>query len=348
LTTATPFAADLLGWYDRHARALPWRVAPADGRRGVKADPYRVWLSEVMLQQTTVKAVIPYFAKFTAIWPDVAALAAAEDDEVMAAWAGLGYYSRARNLKRCAQAVAALPGGAFPSTKAGLLALPGIGDYTAAAIAAIAFGAREAVVDGNVERVATRILALSTPLPAAKPAIRNFVLPHVPDGRPGDFAQAMMDLGATICTPKSPACGICPVASHCAARGRDPQRFPVKAAKAAKPARRGAVFVAVRADGAVWLERRPPKGLLGGMAQPPGTSWSSRIDGATDVSAAPFPARWRFAGGVSHVFTHFTLDLDVWRADTQSAAGDGWWSQNLDAEALPALMRKAITRALEE
>jgi A/G-specific adenine glycosylase len=340
------FTGDLLAWYDRHARILPWRVAPHSGAGGAKADPYRVWLSEIMLQQTTVKAVIPYFGRFVSRWPNVGALAAAPENDILAAWAGLGYYSRARNLKRCAEGVVAHHGGVFPSAKAALLALPGIGDYTAAAIAAIAYGMPEAVIDGNVERVATRILALETPLPAAKPAIRAFVSPLVPQGRAGDFAQAMMDLGATVCTPKSPSCVICPVAAHCRARGNGPERFPVKAAKTAKPLRRGAAFVAVRDDGAVWLSRRAGTGLLAGMAEVPTTEWSSRQDGETGRDAAPFPAPWQPAGTVTHVFTHFTLELAVWRAVTPAASGEGWWSSNLDAEALPALMRKAIARAL--
>jgi A/G-specific adenine glycosylase len=347
LTILTPFAADLLTWYDTHARTLPWRVPPKDIRRGITPNPYRVWLSEIMLQQTTVKAVAPFYAKFLGLWPDVSALAMADENAVLAAWAGLGYYSRARNMKRCAETIHRDHGGRFPKTKTELLALPGIGDYTASAIAAIAFKAPEAVIDGNVERVSSRVVALEQPMPLGKPAIRAFVETHVPTARPGDFAQAMMDLGATICTPKSPACTICPVAAHCAARGRDPARFPLKAAKAGKPLRRGAAFIAVRADGAIWLERRPAKGLLAGMSQPPTSGWTSRQDGATGSDAAPFPGRWRFSGGITHVFTHFTLELAVWRSDGATPSGDGWWSKSLDAEALPALMRKAIIRALE-
>jgi A/G-specific adenine glycosylase len=347
LTTTTRFAADLLRWYDGAARDLPWRIGPAASINGVRADPYRVWLSEIMLQQTTVKAVVPYFAKFTALWPSVEALARADENAVLAAWAGLGYYSRARNLRRCAIDIAERFGGVFPQTYAGLITLPGVGDYTAAAIASIAFGQAVPVIDGNVERVSARVLALATPFPQAKPAIRAFVETHVPAGRPGDFAQAMMDLGATVCTPRTPSCLICPVASHCAARTDEPTAFPVKPAKAAKPARRGAAFVAVSPKGAVWLTRRAGKGLLAGMAQVPTSQWSSRADGATGPDAAPFAADWVFAGGVTHVFTHFTLDLDVWVAEVENAAGDGWWSQNLDAEALPALMRKAVIRAME-
>jgi A/G-specific adenine glycosylase len=342
----TDFADALLDWYDRNARRLPWRAPPG----GPRADPYRVWLSEIMLQQTTVKAVAPFFAKFLALFPDVKALAAAPDEAVMAAWAGLGYYSRARNLKRCAETVAGDHGGVFPAAKAGLLALPGIGDYTASAIAAIAHDERVAVVDGNVERVVTRQLALETPLPQAKPAIRDWLQPHVEelgDGRSGDFAQAMMDLGATICTPRSPACAICPVARGCAARGRNPERFPVKAAKAAKPARRGAAYVAFSPEGAVWLVRRPAKGLLGGMAALPTTDWSSRRDGATGPQAAPFFAAWRKAGTVSHVFTHFTLSLDVHCATVSHPDGDGWWSPAGAAAGLPSLMQKVLDCALD-
>ena len=254
-------AAQLLAWYDRHARALPWRVPPNGGQ----ADPYRVWLSEVMLQQTTVAAVKAYFHRFTTRWPTVQALAAAEDADVMAEWAGLGYYARARNLLKCARAVAEL--GEFPDTRADLQNLPGIGPYTSAAIAAIAFNRAETVVDGNVERVMARIFDEHTPLPAAKPVLTGYAARLTPDQRPGDYAQAVMDLGATICTPRNPACGICPWRGPCAARanGTAPD-LPRKTPKAAKPVRFGIAYIGRRADGAWLLERRPPKGLLGGHA----------------------------------------------------------------------------------
>jgi A/G-specific adenine glycosylase len=282
-------AAPLLDWYDRHARRLPWRVGPAARRRGERADPYRVWLSEVMLQQTTVAAVAGYFRAFTERWPTVADLAAAAEEDVMKAWAGLGYYARARNLKRCAEAVAADHGGRFPESEAALLALPGIGAYTAAAVAAIAFGRPAAVVDGNVERVFSRLYAIATPLPAAKAEIRARVAALVPADRPGEFAEATMDLGATICTPKHPACALCPWRADCRGSG-SAEAFPVKAAKAGRPTRRGAAFVAVRADGAVLVRRRPPKGLLGGMTEVPGSEWRRAPRAASPSAAPPMPA----------------------------------------------------------
>ncbi len=339
------FSNDLLNWYDQNARVLPWRTSPNDRALGVLPDPYHVWLSEIMLQQTTVKAVAPYFTKFLQIWPNVAALAAADDNSVMAAWAGLGYYSRARNLKRCAEMIMRDFGGSFPVDRAGLLTLPGIGEYTASAIASIAYDEPVVVMDGNVERVSSRLLALETPLPAAKPAIRAFLQPVVPPKRPGDFAQAMMDLGATLCTPRSPSCVICPIANHCKARGNDPARFPFKLAKVAKPYRKGAAFIAVRDDGAIWLQRRPPKGLLGGMAQVPTTNWNSRIDGATGADAAPFSGIWLDKGSITHVFTHFELELAVYLSINAAPTGDGWWSTDKTIEALPSVMLKAITRA---
>ncbi len=343
-------APALLAWYDRHHRALPWRVSPRERAAGVAPDPYRVWLSEIMLQQTTVTAVKPYFAAFTERWPDIAALAAAETEEVMKAWAGLGYYSRARNLKTCADTVAGDHGGRFPETVESLKALPGIGDYTAAAIAAIAFDVPAAVVDGNVERVVSRFRAIDTPLPQAKPRIRAFAASMTPQDRPGDFAQAMMDLGATVCTPRKPSCILCPLSERCLALAQgDPERFPVKAAKAGKPQRRGAAFVAVRADGAILLRKRVASGLLGGMSEVPMTGWTARQDGDTHAGAAPFPGPWRAAGQVTHVFTHFALTLDVHRADVENAALDsGWWSlpADLPGEALPSLVKKAIEKAV--
>jgi A/G-specific adenine glycosylase len=281
---AKPAPADgraerLLAWYDRHARVLPWRISPADKAKGERPDPYRVWLSEIMLQQTTVEAVKPYFRDFLDRWPDVAALAAAESDDVMKAWAGLGYYSRARNLKKCADAIVVGHGSRFPDNFTGLIALPGIGRYTAAAIAAIAFDRPEPVVDGNVERVTSRLFAISTPLPQAKTGITEAVRAMLPVDRPGDFAQAMMDLGATICTPRRPACLPCPLNADCAAlKNGDPELYPVKPAKAERPARKGAAFVAVRNDGAVLLRKRPESGLLGGMAEVPTTAWTARMD----------------------------------------------------------------------
>ena len=338
-------AAALLGWYDRHARKLPWR-AP----RGATPDPYAVWLSEIMLQQTTVAAVGPYFRRFLERWPDVAALAAAPDEEIMREWAGLGYYSRARNLVACARAVVAR--GGFPTDEEGLRELPGVGPYTAAAIAAIAFGKRAVVVDGNVERVVARLFAIETPLPQAKPVIRARADELTPHERAGDFAQAMMDLGATICTPKKPACALCPLDNICIARkGGAPETYPRRAPKAQRPERRGAVFVAIRADGAVLVRTRPPKGLLGGMTEFPGTEWSSDFDAANALNAAPLALDWRRKSGeVVHVFTHFALKLHVHVANapqSRAAPAGARWSPgaSLADEALPSLMRKVAAHA---
>lgn len=341
----------LLAWYDRHHRDLPWRVSPSARSAGVKADPYHVWLSEIMLQQTTVEAVKPYFQRFKDRWPKVKDLAAAETEDVMKAWAGLGYYSRARNLKACADHIAA-DAGIFPDTETGLLALPGVGPYTAAAIAAIAFDRPAAVVDGNVERVISRLFAIETPLPAAKAEIRRKVEELLPHDRPGDFAQAMMDLGATICSPKRPRCMLCALNDDCAALLRgDPERFPVRPPKSEKPLRRGAAFVAIRQhDGAVLLRKRPEKGLLGGMTEPPTTAWTSRKDGEIGEKAAPFSANWQFCGRISHVFTHFALDLEVYAAQIEDYAPPQhyFWSKEVMAEALPTVMKKVIEAALPD
>jgi A/G-specific adenine glycosylase len=348
-TGEVTIATRLLAWYDRHHRELPWRLTSAELARGRRPDPYRVWLSEIMLQQTTVEAVKPYFRAFTERWPDVKALAAADPDDIMKAWAGLGYYSRARNLRKCAEQVAGELGGHFPETVEGLAKLPGIGAYTAGAIAAIAFDRPAAVVDGNVERVIARLMAIDTPLPDAKPAIRVVVERLVPAERPGDFAQAMMDLGATLCTPRRPSCMLCPLNEDCRALTTgDPERFPLREAKAERPQRVGAAFVAVSSDGAVLLRKRKEDGLLGGMAEVPGSAWTARRDGETEADAAPFPADWRLVGRIGHVFTHFALDLTVWRADVGDiAAPDGhWWSNAIQAEALPTVMKKAIEAAI--
>ncbi|ARQ09104.1 A/G-specific adenine glycosylase [Rhizobium etli] len=354
-TLDTPSAKPLLDWYDRHHRDLPWRISPGMAARGVKPDPYRVWLSEVMLQQTTVQAVKPYFEKFLERWPEVTDLAAAENDAVMTAWAGLGYYARARNLKKCAEAVAKEHGGVFPDTEEGLKSLPGIGDYTAAAVAAIAFNRQAAVMDGNVERVISRLYAIETPLPAAKPAMKAKVALLTPSGRPGDFAQAMMDLGATICTPKRPACSLCPFRNACQAlKLSDPELFPVKAAKKEKPVRHGAAFIAVSGDGEILLRRRAESGLLGGMTEVPTTAWTARLDGETSSAAAPFEAAWQACGTVIHVFTHFELRLSIWRVaiaakpKRRDGVNDEWWEPvtNLEAQALPTIMKKAIAAAI--
>ncbi len=336
-------AAAALAWYDRHRRDLPWRAAPGEG-----CDPYAVWLSEIMLQQTTVAAVKPYFAAFLARWPDVGALAEAPLDEVMRQWAGLGYYSRARNLHACARAVVERFGGRFPPDEAALLSLPGLGPYTAAAVAAIAFGRRAVVVDGNVERVVARFFAIGTPLPEAKALIRKKAGEITPDERAGDYAQAMMDLGATICTPKRPACAICPLSSPCAGRATgEPERFPLKAPKSARPRRRGAAFYVTRPDGAVLVRTRPPEGLLGGMTEIPGAPWSADFDEALATQLAPVKITYRKLDGiVEHVFTHFALQLAVYVgevADQPAPAGCRWVAaESLDDEALPSLMRKVI------
>jgi A/G-specific adenine glycosylase len=319
----------LLSWYDLAGRDLPWRV------RGGRGDPYRVWLSEIMLQQTIVAAVIPYFQRFTTAWPDVAALAAAPRDEVLSAWAGLGYYSRARNLHAAAQKLAAE---GFPETEAGWRALPGVGPYTAAAVAAIAFEHPANVVDGNVERVMARLHAVETPLPAAKAVLKALAGALATDERPGDWAQALMDLGATVCTPRSPKCAACPWEKACAARAAGaPETYPRKTAKAARPQRFGAVFVLRRGD-EVWQVRRPDKGLLGGMAGLPTSDWlGEALDEASAMEYAPVAAVWDKVGEMRHVFTHFALTLDVYAASA-APANDGWWG---DASALPTVFRKA-------
>jgi A/G-specific adenine glycosylase len=345
------FASRLLAWYDANARDLPWRVGPSAMRNGARPDPYRVFLSEIMLQQTTVEAVKPRFGEFLGRWPDIASLAQAPIDDVMRAWAGLGYYSRARNLHKAAQTIEQEHGGNFPQDAAVLKRLPGIGDYTAAAIAAIAFGGAEAVVDGNVERVIARHFALEKPLPQARAEIRAVVARMVPGNRPGDFAQGMMDLGATVCMPRRTDCNACPVAADCLARANgEPERLPLKAAKPVRPLRRAAAYVAVNAEGEVLLRRRPDKGLLAGMAEPPTSAFTARSDGATGRAGAPFAARWTKCGEVDHVFTHFALKLDVWRAfvDAHRAPAGTWWASRagLDAEGLPTVMKKAVMLAL--
>lgn len=322
----------LLDWYDRHARTLPWRV-PAG-----TADPYRVWMSEVMLQQTTVAAVKGYFNRFTTRWPTVQALAAANDADVMAEWAGLGYYARARNLLKCARAVVADHGGRFPSTRDGLLTLPGIGPYTASAIAAIAFDEPATIVDGNVERVISRLRRVETPLPASRPEIGRLAERITPADRPGDYAQAIMDLGATLCTPRNPACGICPWMEPCVARADGVQTtLPRKLPKSAKPQRDGILWLARRKDGAWLVEDRPAKGLLGGMWGWPGTGW----DG--NGGDAPLAADWQPVGEVRHTFTHFHLMLRVLFAIVPQGTNPERGSfRHVTGRELPTLMRKAF------
>ncbi|WP_341212566.1 A/G-specific adenine glycosylase [uncultured Limimaricola sp.] len=337
--TETEMTDALLDWYDRHARIMPWRTGPAERSAGARPDPYRVWLSEVMLQQTTVAAVKKYHDRFTALWPTVADLAAASDADVMAEWAGLGYYARARNLLKCARAVVADHEGRFPDKHDALIALPGIGPYTAAAVAAIAFDRPETVVDGNVERVMSRLYDVETPMPAAKPELVAHAARLTSRARPGDHAQAVMDLGATICTPRRPACGICPLRDPCLARlhGTQAER-PVKPPKKAKPHRRGYAYVGRSAKGDWLVETRPNKGLLGGMLGFPGSDWSDEPQ-----PAPPAPAAWREVGEATHTFTHFHLTLSVMVAELPPSNPERGHFMAADAfrpAALPTLMRK--------
>jgi A/G-specific adenine glycosylase len=349
----------LLDWYDRHRRRLPWRAAA-----GERPDPYRVWLSEIMLQQTGVKTVGPYFLKFTARWPDVAAMARASLDDVLRMWAGLGYYSRARNLHACAVAVLRDHGGVFPDTEEGLRSLPGIGPYTASAIAAIAFDRRTMPVDGNIERVVSRLYAVEEPLPQAKPRIQELAATLLADtragdekSRAGDSAQALMDLGSSICTPKKPACALCPLNDDCAARARgDQETFPRKAPKKSGALRRGAAFIVTRGD-ELLVRSRPEKGLLGGMTEVPGSDWLAEQEDKAALKQAPDLAgvsRWhRKAGVVTHVFTHFPLELVIYTAKvparTRAPKGMRWVPiATVADEALPNVMRKAIAHGLGE
>ncbi len=347
---ATEIGVALLGWYDAHARSMPWRTGPADLMRGLRPDPYRVWLSEVMLQQTTVAAVTGYFNRFTTRWPTVADLASAKDEEVMAEWAGLGYYARARNLLKCARAVVADHRGAFPAEPEMLLRLPGIGSYTAAAVASIAFNRPATVVDGNVERVIARLYAVETPLPNAKPALTVLATALTPRVRPGDHAQAMMDLGATICTPKNPGCGMCPLMAYCAAHSQGTAAsFPRRREKPEKPTRQGLAYVALREDGALLLERRPDRGLLGGMLGFPGSDWAVF---APDP-APPVSGEWHpLAATVRHTFTHFHLSLAVLVAQVDKGAnperGQFMPMGAFRPSDLPTVMRKVLDVASKE
>ena len=338
--TASAFPATaIFDWYDRHGRSLPWRYRWPD-----LAPAYHVWLSEIMLQQTVVTTVIPYFLEFTRRWPHVCDLAAAEQDEVMAAWAGLGYYARARNLHRAAQIVCAEHAGRFPDEVSGLRGLPGIGPYTAGAIAAIAFGRRSTVVDGNIERVLARFFAITTPLPAAKPEIGDHYDAILPSERPSDFPQALMDFANAVCTPRNPGCQVCPLGEGCAARrAGTPEAWPVKAPKKTKPERLGIAFVAIAGDGRAFMVTRPERGMLGGMLAFPSAGWT-QDDGPYDAddpfAGAPFAADWRMAGdSVSHVFTHFSLSMDVAVVEWDETALSGEWHAVRPAS-LPTLMRK--------
>jgi A/G-specific adenine glycosylase len=352
--SAPEAATALLEWYDTERRDLPWRYHP-----GEPADPYRVWLSEIMLQQTTVKAVIPYFNKFIALWPTIEALAAADDEDVLRAWAGLGYYSRARNLHQCARVIVDEHHGDFPDTEAELVKLPGVGPYTAAAIAAIAFGRATVPVDGNVERVMSRFHAIEQPLPQSKARLRAAAAALVPAGRPGDFAQAMMDLGATVCTPKRPSCMMCPIQPQCAGHVRgNAAALPNKMAKPERPTRRGIAFLALAEDGKLLLRRRPDTGLLARMLEIPSTDWLEdppELDEA--LRAAPVRADWWLVPGqVVHTFTHFRLEMLVYRAMVPPSPHLTFWAdaqrcrwvprRELDNQALPSVMRKLIAHGM--
>lgn len=345
------FSRDLLAWYSVNARAMPWRVPPADHAAGARADPYRVWLSEVMLQQTQVATVKDYFLKFTSQWPTVHDLAQADLEDVLRAWAGLGYYSRARNLKKCADLVVLEHNGRFPQTYEKLKELPGIGDYTAAAIASIAFNCAVPVVDGNVERVIARYYRIKDTFPGAKSEVRERIARLLAVDAPGEFAQATMDLGATICSPKNPACSLCPVNLKCAGflKG-DQHTYPRKEPKKVKPTRKGAAFVMMRGHQEVFLCKRPDKGLLAGMTQVPTTNWTVSRDGETGLNAAPTRADWTNTGSVKHTFTHFHLELEVWVGKHVSDdPGPGWWSHisELENEALPKIMHKVLALAIK-
>lgn len=366
-----PKAAALLAWYDKHRRRLPWRSPP-----GKTADPYAVWLSEIMLQQTTVTAVKPYFEAFLKRWQSVEKLAAAKVETVMAAWAGLGYYARARNLHKCAGVVARELGGVFPKTEAELRTLPGIGPYTAAAITAIAFQKRAVVVDGNVERVMARVFKVTAPLPKSKPKLTELAADLTPKVRAGDYAQAVMDLGATVCTPKSPRCDLCPWARNCAGLAAGiAETLPRKMPKTARPVRAGQAFWMVRSDGCVLLQRRPNRGLLGGMTEIPCSNWDSKaavvpqntafarqnapfaLSNADFARKMPQKLRWKqIPGIISHTFTHFHLELTVVSANLTSAQArqldgpEAIWTpvDKIGAAGLPSLMRKVAEHAIKE
>lgn len=345
----TEISTNLLEWYDRHARVLPWRVPPAESKAGVLPDPYHVWLSEIMLQQTQVATVREYYRKFLVLWPNVHQLALADQEDVMKAWAGLGYYSRARNLKKCAEIVFSDYQGEFPQHQSELQDLPGIGQYTSAAISAIAFHQAVPVVDGNVERVFSRLFQMDTPLPKAKAEIHALVQTHLHHHRPGDFAQACMDLGATVCLPKTPNCLLCPLSKKCRSNiAGNPIDYPVRLPKKIKPLRKGAAYVAIDNKGAILLCKRPESGLLAGMTSVPTTDWNSNKDGSLGKKSAPFPAKWKMHGRIKHTFTHFHLELEVWQARiTFSPDFEGWWSSidEIPLEALPSVIKKVLELA---
>ncbi len=348
----TASRAALLNWYDNSARELPWRLPPTQYRLGKRPDPYGVWLSEIMLQQTSVTVVKDYYLAFIRSWPTITHLANASLEDVLSQWAGLGYYARARNLHACAQSIAGHYDETFPQTETELRALPGIGDYTAAAIMAIAYRQPANVVDGNVERIMARLHQINTPLPQAKKHLKDLSLHYVTKDRAADWPQALMDLGALVCRPKNPNCPACPLQRYCKASVLDdPASLPRRVPKAARPLRFGATFVLQQGQ-KVWLRRRPPKGLLGGMSEVPGTKWAEKKEPTnTHMQEAPVPANWQPQGMIHHVFTHFSLELAVYWAQAPNTcqAKDGWWADisALDDEALPSVMRKVLAAGLK-
>ena len=348
-----PDAKVLLSWYDLNARTLPWRVSPQDRKCGLLPDPYQVWLSEIMLQQTTIPTVTGYFDKFIETWPTILELAMANENEVLVAWAGLGYYARARNLKKCAETLVKDFAAKFPKTENELLKLPGIGEYTAAAILSIAFDIPIPVVDGNVERVISRLFSIETPLPEAKKVIKQYASQMNSRERAGDYSQAIMDLGATVCSPTKPKCNICPWQTNCSAFfNKNPERYPVKKIKKPKPTRHGLAFVATRTDGAILLRKRPASGLLASMAEVPGSNWEEGNPAKLSqncIEFAPISGKWeKITKPVQHTFTHFHLKISVWHllVDNNVRAPKGhWWSEPnaIVNEPLPTLMRKIIS-----
>ena len=347
----------LLSWYDKSARTLPWRVSPHDRKNGKIPDPYKVWLSEIMLQQTTIPTVTSYYKKFLTTWPTIQDLANANEDDVLIAWAGLGYYTRARNLKKCADILVRDFNAKFPRTEAELLKLPGIGAYTAAAIMSIAFNLPATVVDGNVERVISRLFSIKTPLPDAKKTIKQYASQLISPNRAGDYSQAIMDLGATICSPTKPKCTVCPWHSNCSASfNNNPEKFPIKKPRNPKPTRYGFAFVAIRKDGAILLRKRPPNGLLASMAEVPGSNWditNQANQSQNNLKFAPLKGNWqKIAKPVRHTFTHFHLNVGIWytQVDNNTSAPEGhWWSSqtSLANEPLPTVMHKIIASSLE-
>jgi A/G-specific adenine glycosylase len=337
-------AQSLLGWYDLNARDMPWRIGPADRKAGQRPDPYRIWLSEVMLQQTTVAAVKAYFKRFTHLWPTITDLAAAPDDQVMGEWAGLGYYARARNLLKCARAVVQDHDGLFPRDRKTLLSLPGIGPYTAASVASIAFDLPETVVDGNVERVMARLHDVHEPLPLSKPYLTELATLTTPQKRAGDYAQAIMDLGATVCTPKSPKCDICPWLEPCLAHQNGTEaELPKKVPKPVKPTRLGYAYVAQTQSQAWVLERRPDKGLLGGMLGWPGSHWEE-----SPANTPPFGDEWIKRGEIKHTFTHFHLIVSVMTTPNAITPKDDYvtlGANEFQSSDLPTVMRKVFDLA---